>query len=245
MYAASGGDGYFGPGSQSGLYKTTDGGATWAQANLGLVDPVVEALWFDPATTSRLLAGTWTGIFRSTDNGDHWTPAHTCTAISSSVGPVNAFLQVGGVLFAASGLGLLQSIDHGDTWCIEQPTQSPVGALSASGGALYMGLRDGHVMVRANAGGAWLSTVPSPSGGGVRSVAANLVDPNICYAATVAYPQSLYVTKDGGHTWNIFQFGPGRAWTRPGHFSLPFTPNLFLQKTSKELHEPRAKPLEL
>jgi len=202
MYAASGGDGYFGPGSLSGLYKTTDGGATWAQANVGLADPLVEALWFDPTTTSRVLASTWTGgIFRTTDNGDHWIPARTCAAISSSVGLVSAFLQVGGVLYAASGLGLLQSIDHGDTWCMEQPTQSPVRALSASGDALYMGLEDGHVMVRANSGGAWLSTVPSPSSGRVHSIAANPADPNICYAQSDAFPLSLYVTKAGGHTW--------------------------------------------
>jgi photosystem II stability/assembly factor-like uncharacterized protein len=203
MYAASGGDGYFGPTSLSGLYKTTDGGATWTQRNAGLTDPVVDALWVDPVSPGNALAGTSAaGIFRTTDGGAHWSAAQSCPAITAPVAPVNAFLQVGGVLYAASGAGLLHSTDGGANWCIEQATTSPVWALSVSGGAIYMGLEDGHVMARASAGSAWVSAVPSASSARMRSVAASPANPSICYAQADEFPVSLYVTNDGGKTWS-------------------------------------------
>ena len=204
IFAASGGDGDAGPLSISGVYKTTDGGISWAQVNTGLTDLLIETVWLDQSNPNTVLAATQShGIFRTTDGGSHWTQSQTCSTIASPIAAVTAFVQLAGVLYAGSNVGLLRSIDNGVTWCMEQATSSPVLAVAASGNTIYVGLEDGHVMAGANATGTWVSTVPSPAGARVLYLAADPTNPNICYAIANAYNTApLYVTKDGGSTWS-------------------------------------------
>ena len=49
------------------IFKTTDGGATWAAANSGLTAGRIFSLAIDPATPAKIYAGTPLGVFRSTD----------------------------------------------------------------------------------------------------------------------------------------------------------------------------------
>src|SRR5262249_34476293 len=54
-----------------GVFRTTDGGGTWAAANAGLGSFKVAALDLRPGVA--LLAGTNVGVSKSTDGGDTWT----------------------------------------------------------------------------------------------------------------------------------------------------------------------------
>jgi photosystem II stability/assembly factor-like uncharacterized protein len=77
LYAATGGSGL---GDFGGLFKSTDGGASWAPINEGLESLTatrsrVAALLIDAANPQVLYAGTsGYGVFRSTDGGAHWSP---------------------------------------------------------------------------------------------------------------------------------------------------------------------------
>ena len=81
----------------TGIFKSTDGGQTWAAINNGLVDtgsgtsPVdVETIAIDPHNPSGLLAGTrFSDIFKSTDGGATWQ-ARTSGGSSASL-EVKAF----------------------------------------------------------------------------------------------------------------------------------------------------------
>ncbi|HTV60057.1 MAG TPA: glycoside hydrolase [Verrucomicrobiae bacterium] len=55
------------------LYRTHDGGKTWQKITNGLpVDSPANTIREDPARKGLLFAGTETGVWYSTDDGDHW-----------------------------------------------------------------------------------------------------------------------------------------------------------------------------
>src|SRR5262245_8455140 len=67
-------------GTDQGVYKSEDGGASWRASNAGLAIYRVQTIAIDPASTSTMYAGTITpdgvesvGIFKSTDGGATWT----------------------------------------------------------------------------------------------------------------------------------------------------------------------------
>ena len=63
--------------AKAGVFKSTDGGATWIQTNAGLTTTYakyINALAIDPASTATIYAGTYVdGVFKSTDGvrGSH------------------------------------------------------------------------------------------------------------------------------------------------------------------------------
>ena len=80
-----------------GIFKSTDGGASWIEANVGLFDPFtqiepldVPALSIDPTNPQVLLAGTrFSEIFRSSDGGANWTRRRSADPASASRRPVS------------------------------------------------------------------------------------------------------------------------------------------------------------
>jgi hypothetical protein len=78
LYAATSSDFYLLTSGFLGLYKSTDGGASWSPINHGLDEivaahPVVNALLVDPERPNILyLATSGHGVFRSSDGGASW-----------------------------------------------------------------------------------------------------------------------------------------------------------------------------
>jgi photosystem II stability/assembly factor-like uncharacterized protein len=64
-------------GTDSGVAKSTDGGATWSAVSVGGV-PSVTVLAVDPSRAGTLYAGAGAdGVFKSTDAGGTWSAAST------------------------------------------------------------------------------------------------------------------------------------------------------------------------
>lgn len=103
-----------------GIYCSDDGGVTWTPKNGGLGDLYVHCIAAVPdARNPVLLAGTQTGIARSTNGGDSWVV--TCKRVGvSNVFDIDVAIKVNGDLhvFAATarGVGILRSDDGGATW---------------------------------------------------------------------------------------------------------------------------------
>lgn len=55
-----------------GIYKSTDGGASWAASNTTMGNVIVCEIIIHPANPAILLAATSSGIFKSTDSGSNW-----------------------------------------------------------------------------------------------------------------------------------------------------------------------------
>jgi photosystem II stability/assembly factor-like uncharacterized protein len=56
-----------------GIFKSTDGGASWIETTAGLGDFNIEDIAIDPASPGTLYAATDTGVFRSGNGGKNWS----------------------------------------------------------------------------------------------------------------------------------------------------------------------------
>ncbi|MCC7208811.1 MAG: hypothetical protein IT323_15995 [Anaerolineae bacterium] len=107
----------------SGLYRSTDSGASWQSCldSLGTDAPLAAtAVGLSPAFAMdrTVFAGTNGGVFRSTDGGDSWqylslgAPPPVVTALTLSP----AFATDGVVLAATLDDGVYRSVNRGDGW---------------------------------------------------------------------------------------------------------------------------------
>ncbi len=127
----------FGPNAERGVYKTTDGGKTWRRIlyrndSTGITDLVLDpnnpeiiyaAFWQAWRTPWQLVSGgAGSGIFKSTDGGEHWSeltrnpglPQGVLGNIGLAVSPGNSN-KVWAIVEADSG-GVFRSSDGGLTW---------------------------------------------------------------------------------------------------------------------------------
>ncbi len=112
-------------GTNGGIFKSTDGGSTWAQLKEGLPDGVIQAnLTIAAADPRRIYASVATqkgvGIYRSNDMGGHWEVATSDPRPAARIGggdlPVPAAdPQNADVVYSASTV-TWKSIDGGNTW---------------------------------------------------------------------------------------------------------------------------------
>ncbi len=117
------------PGQSGGLYRSTDGGATWQPAMAGLRDVWVDRLFIAPtfADTGLIVAQTpYAGLHLSTDGGDSWQPLADLdpneTFPTSNTGFAAAFSDNGTVLVSQAMEGMSG---------LYRATLSPAGRLSA------------------------------------------------------------------------------------------------------------------
>ena len=179
-------------GTYDGLYRSTDGGTTWADASAGLA--VRYTLGF-ARHAPYVFAATSGGVHRSVDGGASWTP------VSNGLTNSNVFglLASGSALFAAtSGGGVYRSLDAGGLWTsVGNGLTNPYCfALAAMGRWRFVGTSGGGVFRSADEGDHW---TPANDGLGnfiVRDVVANGPD--------------LFATTANGVFWSA---DSGVAWT--------------------------------
>jgi uncharacterized protein (TIGR03437 family) len=198
IYAGGGiGSGNEGPATEAGVFRTIDGGISWAPANQGLLDTTVNILWIDQANPSILLAGTeFGGLYRSTDGAASWIQVLPDASVS-------AIVTVTGGLIAGTGAGFEFSNDDGITWTLLQHTISGVRCMAVSGSDIIAGLDGGDVLWKGPSDSNW-RTVVQNSQLTIWDIAIDPVDPRIAYYARGygGTPNVVFRTMDRGVTWN-------------------------------------------
>lgn len=135
VFVAALGDPYK-PGPDRGIYRTTDGGATWQKVLYTDENTGASSIAIDPADPKVLFAGMWQGqrtpyhltsggpsdgVYASTDGGDHWTrlrgnglPSGVTGRIAIAFAPSDA-KRVYALIESSHGT-LWRSDDGGKTW---------------------------------------------------------------------------------------------------------------------------------
>ena len=211
-------------GTDSGVYKTEDGGATWRASNTGLEVYRVQTIAVDPTSPSTLVAGTITpdgvqsvGIFKSTDAGATWT--------QSNVGLSDPFTGVEpldietlaydpkkpGTIWAGSRFSeIFQSTDFGATW---QPRTFGGYQLALETSAFRIDPSDSlkvlaatnNGLVRTTDGGSsW--TFYGDAGASFFTLAGDPANALTLYAGNTG-GSGIYKSTDGGNHWTTMNKG--------------------------------------
>ncbi len=191
--------------SDTGVLKTTDGGAHWtiASGTLGANTSVFD-LAINPATPSTLLASGFnntSGIWRTTDGGATWSQ------VSQNGGYLAFAPLMPSVVYSTVSLtapvGVLKSTDSGATWTrvFTAPEIVQVASLAvdpSNASIVYVGYNFGQILKTIDGGTTW-TTLSVPTGGAV--VQAVAVDPTTGVVWAGDRSGHLYRSPDGGVSW--------------------------------------------
>jgi len=182
-----------------GLYRSQDGGDSWA---ISLPDAAIRAVAVHPLTPTVVLAGDREqGLYRSADLGDTWT--HITETAGFTDTHVRALALTADTAYAAASRFIFYSADAGQTWTMRGTLPSNVYALAVhpvTPSIIYAGTFAHGLRRSTDAGATW--TAPSdgfPSGAWVTSLAVHPLTPTIVYAGT--WDGEVYRSTDGGDSW--------------------------------------------
>jgi photosystem II stability/assembly factor-like uncharacterized protein len=223
-----------------GVWKTTNGGATWGPLDDFMASLNVSTLVLDPTDADTLYAGTGegfynidglrgAGIFKTSDGGTTWSQ------LPATTGP--AFVYVnrlavsadGNTLLAAvrngdaSAQGIARSIDKGTTFA-DVPSVSGTEILDVdfdptNSANCVAGGRGGRAFYSTNGGATWTAAAGLPSVAGFLgrvelTYAAN--NASIVYASVDNNSGELYRSNDGGQNYALQNTGTnylgGQGW---------------------------------
>lgn len=185
--------------TRAGLFRSTDGAATW-EPIAAEIEGRVDAITGDALQTIYL--GMSTGlVYRSTDGGDTWQPWGEGMGRDGMVNLLTVAPGTTQTFYAGTQYGLYRSQDHAQSW---QPITQTLGSFRATAlaqtpdGTLYLGNEDG-VYRSADQGERWERRAAGLPPRAVLSLAVAPGDPQVLYAATEG--DGVYVSSDGGGDW--------------------------------------------
>lgn len=133
------------------VFRSTDLGKSWIQANAGLTSTIVNVL---KANGSHFLAGTSEGFFLSADHGSTWTPCNAGLTYPN----IQTLVAHGDTILAGtSGGGVFRSMDGGQSWAPSNSglTDPGVWTLAGHGTTIFAGTYQGGVFRSTDDGGSW------------------------------------------------------------------------------------------
>jgi len=110
LYLGTGDPNYYG--DSYGVYKSTDGGATWNPSNNNIGNRMALELLMDPADHNVLIAATSDGIWKTSDGGASWQEKHNGDAFTDMI--YKPFS--GDTVYACTYSEFYRSVNGGDTW---------------------------------------------------------------------------------------------------------------------------------
>ena len=213
--------------SGDGVYKSSDGGATWT--HIGLDDTrQISRIVVDPKNPNVVYVGALghaygpneqRGVYQSVDGGIHWTKA------------LDAGPEIG-VSDLAVCSGNPQILFAG-TWNTHRPPWSTYAPIDGPGGGLYRSPDAGKTWTRLKGNGL-------PEGDWGRIGVDVAPDGKRVYALIQAKKAGLYRSDDGGNTWVLENADPrltSRAWyfngitIDPQNSDVIYVPNVALYRS--------------
>ncbi len=235
------------------VYRSVDGGATWAEVGDGLADTAVHTLLSTPANSLNIYAGVNGGLRQiEIEQGQ---PAEPGTWASSGPrgGSANALVVSpdftnDGIVFAGewradyqgsqSGLGFIKSSDGGQTWALKpDPDEAPYNGTAVHDYALSPDFASDGIGFATTGGGGFRTDDGGESWRwlgdwdglgwflGPIAVAPDFPSSGHIMAGASYYSDALYLSVDGGQTWT-------RDDTPSASSDIAYSPNFAVDQTA-------------
>jgi photosystem II stability/assembly factor-like uncharacterized protein len=198
------------------IYKTRDGGRTWENISKGMTHSRVISMAVDPAYPATVYAGTkGDAVFKSYDGGQRWVSQRAGLEDVTITSVVNQFLfdpTDNTHLFAATTMGVFESLNAGEQWqkrmdgmkevlmvvTIAQDQARPPILYAGTSGGVYKSMNRAAKWEKVNNGLVPPEVLKSSRALGVTVVQIDPFNPDTVYAATLA---GLYKTENGAESW--------------------------------------------
>lgn len=172
-----------------GVFKTSDGGASWTPENTGLFRLRVRAVAVNPAAAEHVYAGTnGAGVFKSTDGAALWEPGNVGL---NATNVLALALSSDAIVYSGTlGAGVAKSEDAGDSWMRASDGLDDTEGFTQFVAALATDPNDSETLYAGTLGGVFksidaaLSWEPANTGLTANDVRALEIDP---FAADVIY----------------------------------------------------------
>jgi photosystem II stability/assembly factor-like uncharacterized protein len=198
------------------IYKTRDGGQTWANLSKGMSHSRVISMAVDPAYPATVYAGTkGDAVYKSHDGGQRWASMRSGLDDATISSVVNQFVfdpLDNNHIFLATTMGVFETKNGGENWTKKMEGMKEVLMVVSLGmdptrpSILYAGT-SGGVYKTINAAGHWEKMnnglvppdmVKTSRALNVTSIQVDPFEPETVYAATLT---GFYKTTNGGKAW--------------------------------------------
>jgi photosystem II stability/assembly factor-like uncharacterized protein len=201
-------------GTPGGVYKSTNGGASWVFSGLPVTNSTISSLAINPSNPKTIYAGVLSDgdVYKSTNGGESWTKVNsgsrmiTCLAINTKNPQI---------IYAGSYSGVYKSTNGGTSWTkvnsglthtgINSIAINPLNPeiICAGGNGVYKSTNGATSWTPVNSG---LLTAISNT-----SLAINPLNPQIIYAGGAG----VYKSTNGGTSWTEADSGLALTWFAP------------------------------
>jgi len=198
------------------IYKTRDGGQTWANLSRGMSHSRVISMAVDPAYPATVYAGTkGDAVYKSYDGGQRWASMRAGLDDATITSVVNQFLfdpADNQHILLATTMGVFDTKNGGENWTKKMegmkevlmvvtlgidPTRPSILYAGTSGGVYKSKDQAGH-WEQVNNGLVPPEMVKTSRALNVTSIHVDPFEPDTVYAATLT---GLYKTTDGAKSW--------------------------------------------
>ena len=212
-----------------GVFKSTDGGATWQNSSSGLIDLYIQSMAIDPKNPDTVYAGMYKyGVYKSTDGGLTWSATGPGLNQDAIVYDLQVDPQTPDILYAGTrrwtlvftwqppwGGGVYKSIDGGDSWTVQNNglTEDWVYSLAidpTNPATIYAASHSQGVFKSVDSAATWKAMNNGLSDLAGRSIMVDSLHPQTVYFGTW-HTGGVYKTSNGGTSWQQISSGLGGA----------------------------------